>query len=206
SRTASLLLGNGDGDPDMLVTGLTPTTRSASSIVYENLLDNPIPVELAGFEGTATEEGARLTWQTASESGNAGFEVQRKTASGPTSGWTKVGFVESKAAGGTTSEARSYRFEDKEVPFAADRLEYRLRQVDLDGSETLTDPVQVERTVRQLRLQKPFPNPARGRATVRFAVPERQNVSLELYDVLGRTVQTVAETGQTRTQKLTIMR
>jgi hypothetical protein len=64
-------------------------------------------------------------------------------------------------------------------------------------------------------------------------VPERQNVSLELYDVLGRTVQTVAETevegrrelqvdlsglpsgpyflrltanGQTRTQKLTIMR
>ena len=215
--TAGGTLANGSGD--------FPLSLSSAA--------TPLPVELASFEGTSTEGGVRLTWQTASEENNAGFEVQRKDAGEEQAAWTRVGFVESKAAGGTTSEARSYRFEDKEVPFAADRLEYRLRQVDLDGSETLTDPVQVERTVRQLRLQKPFPNPARGRATVRFAVPERQNVSLELYDVLGRTVQTVAETevegrrelqvdlsglpsgpyflrltanGQTRTQKLTIMR
>jgi len=47
--------------------------------------------------------------------------------------------------------------------------------------------------VRQLRLQKPFPNPARSRATVRFAVPEQQDVSLKLYDVLGRQVRTVQQ-------------
>jgi hypothetical protein len=40
-------------------------------------------------------------------------------------------------------------------------------------------------------LRKTFPNPARGQATVQFAVPESQDVTLRMYDVLGRTVRTV---------------
>ena len=152
----------------------------------------PLPVEMAGFEGAFTEGGVRLTWQTASEENNAGFEVQRKAAGDPKAAWTEVGFVESKASNGTTNEPRSYRFEDGEVPFGADMVEYRLRQVDTDGRSALTDPVQVERTVRQLRLQRPLPNPAREQVTVRFAVPERQEAALRLYDVMGREVRTLA--------------
>ena len=159
--------------------------------------------------------------------------MQRKDAGEEQAAWTRVGFVESNVEGGTTSAPQSYRFTDDDLPFAADRLEYRLRQVDLDGSETLTDPISIEPTVEQLRLRKTFPNPARSQATVRFAVPEQQDVSLQLYDVLGRQVRTVQQgdiqgrqelrvdvsglpsgtyflrlttDGQTRTQKLTITR
>ena len=78
-----------------------------------------------------------------------------------------------------------------------------------------------------------YPNPAQSRATVRYALPERQEVSLTLYDVLGRQVRTLVRgeqagrhkrrvdvgnlasgvyflrlrtEGQTRTQKLTVVR
>ena len=79
-----------------------------------------------------------------------------------------------------------------EPHYAADTLEYRLRQVDVDGSGSTSDPVRIERTVDELELLGTPPNPAQSRATVRFAVPETQAVTLRLYDVVGREVRTLA--------------
>jgi hypothetical protein len=180
---------------------------------------SPLPVALARFEAAraqargAGEEAVRLTWTTAAEQNNAGFEIQRRIfdASAPgarraeeTGSWRRVGFRESTAAGGTTTEAQSYRFTDEDPPYAADTLAYRLRQVDTDGSATLTDPVTVgRRGPDRLRLLGTSPNPARQRATVRYGVPAaiEGDVRLRLYDVLGRRVRTVsagAESGRHR--------
>lgn len=169
---------------------------------------NPLPVELASFEATqaqasgGSEEAVQLTWKTVSETGNAGFEIQRQ-AEGTSSNasWEQVGYRESKAESGTTSEALTYRFTDEELPYAADTLTYRLRQVDTDGSAELTDPVRVARSgVNQLQLKKTYPNPAQSRVTVRYAVPEETasegEVRLRLYDVLGRQVRTVKVKGE----------
>jgi len=95
--------------------------------------------------------------------------------------------------GGTTSELQSYSYEDTGLPYAADSLEYRLRQVDTDGSTSLSEPITIERTVTGVELLSTYPNPTRNQATVRFAVPERQKVTLQLYDVLGRRVQTIVD-------------
>ena len=164
---------------------------------------NPLPVELARFEGTVVETGGdgpgavRLTWRTAAEQGNAGFEVQRREGQrGGVEAWERVGYVASQAPGGTTSEPQVYRLTDDEVPYSADSLRYRLRQVDLDGSATLTDPITIVRGgVSSLQLEETYPNPARGGVTVRYAVPERAGaegeVRLRLYDVLGRRVRSV---------------
>ncbi|MEF8796964.1 MAG: T9SS type A sorting domain-containing protein, partial [Salinivenus sp.] len=58
-----------------------------------------------------------------------------------------------------------------------------------------------------LRLKETYPNPARQRVTVRFAVPEGQagegEATLRLYDVLGREVRSAApgaEAGRHETQ------
>jgi hypothetical protein len=169
---------------------LVVTTGSFSEFVLASDSE-PLPVEMAGFEGTTVEENrVRLTWQTTSETNNAGFEVQRRA--GERGSWTEVGFVESKAAGGTTSEAMSYQFEDADLPYAADKLAYRLRQVDVDGSESLSDRVTIQRTVDEVELLGTFPNPARTQTTVQFAVPGQQKVALKLYDVMGREVRTLA--------------
>ena len=165
----------------------------------------PLPVELSSFEGTKTKHGVALTWTTASETNNAGFEIQRRVedartpmarphtdASGKAT-WTKVGFVEGT---GTTSEAQTYDFTDADLPYAADEISYRLRQVDLDGTGSVSDPILIERTVDDVELLGTYPNPAQSRATVRFAVPGQQKVTLRLYDVMGRRVRTVASSPQ----------
>ena len=220
------------GTPDPSDDVLVASTSSFSEFVLASDTQ-PLPVELAGFDATVDGESVRLTWQTASESGNAGFEVQRRRAraSGASSAaeWTTVGYRE---GAGTTSSPRRYRFVD-EVPYEADRLVYRLKQVDTDGTASYSTELTVRRGVDELTLLGTYPNPARRRATVRFGVPERQEVTVRLYDVLGRRVRTAVrrtaegrqETtldvgdlssgvyvlrlragGETRTRKLTVVR
>ena len=161
---------------------------------------SPLPVELAAFRGRTTEKGVRLTWRTASERNNAAFRIQRKALEGApmhrgadqVGQWTTVGRRE---GGGTTDGPQTYRFADTDLPYAADVLTYRLKQVDVDGTARATDPITVERGgVERLALKKTFPNPAESQVTVRYAVPEEtdaESVRMRLYDVLGRRVQTV---------------
>jgi hypothetical protein len=155
----------------------------------------PLPVELVSFEGAVVESGGgtagrsavRLTWTTASEAGNAGFEVQRRAETGAS--WKRVGYRSSKAEGGTTGQSHTYRFTDKAVPYAADSLRYRLRQMDLDGTTTLSAAVVVQRGAPdQLRLEAPFPNPARTGVTLRYVIPATTDARIELFNVLGQRI------------------
>lgn len=159
----------------------------------------PLPVELARFEGTLLQDrerpgetDIRLTWQTVSETNNAGFEVQRR--SGEDESWKRVGYQESEAESGTSNQPLAYRFTDRRVPYSVDSVSYRLRQVDTDGTATLTDPIMVGRDgPDELQLLGTAPNPARNQATVQYGVPEQMDgkVRLRLYDVLGRRVQSL---------------
>ncbi len=176
---------------------LVATTGSLSEFVLASDTE-PLPVDLAGFDAVLTEtQTVRLSWQTASETNNAGFQVQRRLADGEqarrdeASGWSDVDFVE---GAGTTAEPQSYRLDDT-IPFEADSVQYRLKQVDADGSAQFSAPVTVAvGAPDQLSLEAPFPNPVRGRATVQYAVPSRQDVTVALFDVLGRRVRTLAQT------------
>jgi predicted outer membrane repeat protein len=161
-----------------------------------------LPVELTALEATASSDGVALEWRTASEQNNAGFRVQRRVvdarapgarrvADGASEDWSRVGRVDGS---GTTSSPQTYRFTDDTLPAGADTLQYRLAQVDLDGTVNLSDPVTVGRGGPSgVKLLDPYPNPARTRATVSLAVPEQASgdATLRLYDVLGRQVRTV---------------
>jgi hypothetical protein len=71
---------------------------------------------------------------------------------------------------------------------------FRLEQVDLDQSTSLSDPVQVEVKMEgALHLSAPAPNPTSGRATLSFAVREGTRAEVVLYDVLGQRVRTLYE-------------
>ena len=65
-----------------------------------------VRVEAAPFAFGAEAEGTdvALTWQTASETNNAGFHLDRAVDAGP---FVDIGFVE---GAGTTTEPQSYRF------------------------------------------------------------------------------------------------
>ncbi|MDX1439729.1 MAG: proprotein convertase P-domain-containing protein, partial [Rubricoccaceae bacterium] len=52
-------------------------------------IDGDIPVELTSFTATANGQNVNLAWETASETNNAGFEVQIQDGEN----WTVLGFV-----------------------------------------------------------------------------------------------------------------
>ena len=148
-----------------------------------------LPVTLTGFTAVRNGSSAVLTWRTASETNNAGFRVQHERAAG----WQALGFVPSKASDGSTSRAQSYRFVvDRRLGPGTHR--FRLEQVDLDRSTTLSDTVQVEVGMEgTLHLSAPAPNPSSERATLSFAVQEGRRADVAVYDVLGQRVQTLYE-------------
>lgn len=183
-----------DADADELVAQVSSFSEFALGSDSD-----PLPVEMAGFNATTDAGEARLTWQTASETGNARFEVQRKA--GPQSEWVTIGAVD---GAGTTTEAQSYQYTDEELPYEASRLTYRLRQVDVDGTASLSETVTVRRAVAAAELLGTYPNPAAQQATVRYAVPETQEVTLRLYDVLGRQVRTLVQGPRTGRHKTTV--
>jgi hypothetical protein len=218
-----------DADADLDV--LSTSTQDDKVAWYESTNDN-LPVDLVGLTARANGPGAVLSWTTASETNNAGFAIQHKAPSEES--WTKRGFVDSNAPGGTATEAQSYRFTAENLSVGTHQ--FRLKQVDLDGtahvSKTVTAEIGLDEPVR---LTAPAPNPVQNRATLSFAVKEAQETTIRLYNVLGQEVATLyrgtpapeeSQTvnlsasdlssgvyflrlqagGQTRTQKVTVMR
>jgi hypothetical protein len=102
---------------------------------------------------------------------------------------------------GTTSDPQTYRFTDRNVPYAANSLSYRLKQIDTGGTASLTDPITIARGgPAGLELLGTAPNPASRRATVRYGIPgglsrKGEEVRLELYDTLGRQVRSMDLSG-----------
>jgi hypothetical protein len=184
-----------NGTPDDRSDDVLEVTTSTFSEFVLASDASPLPVELTALSARASDGEAVLTWRVASETGNAGFAVQRRVFGAEAPGsWTRAGFVASKAEGGTTRQPTRYRFVDGELPFAADSVRYRLRQVDADGRASTSRAVTITRGVRQLRLLGAAPNPARQTARIRVAIPERADVSVGLYDLLGRRVR-ILESG-----------
>jgi hypothetical protein len=121
--------------------------------------ESALPVELVGFSAQQDGRAVRLVWQTTAETNNAGFHVERRDRGD----WAALSFVEGR---GTTETSHSYRFADTTLPFTADSLTYRLRQVDLDGTETFSDEVVVSfGEPDRIVLHAPYPNPVRGPVT-----------------------------------------
>jgi hypothetical protein len=157
---------------------------------------NPLTVELAAFAARADEGRVVLSWETTSETENAGFAVERLTdgASPAPAEWSEIAFVE---GAGTTDEPQRYEWVDARVPFAAEGLRYRLRQVDLDGTATLGPATYLQRTApTAVALRALFPSPARGTATLRYELSESGPARIEIYNLLGQRVRTVLDRRQ----------
>ncbi len=139
-----------------------------------------LPVELTTFKATRNDQDVVLQWTTASETNNSGFEVQHKLQSEDT--WSTLSFVD---GAGTTSRSQDYRFQASSLEYGAHQ--FRLAQVDQDGSQSTTETVEVELTLDQAyEISKVYPNPVQQSGTINLAVRKDQQVTVRLYDLLGR--------------------
>jgi hypothetical protein len=175
------------------------TTAFSEFLLGSNDPDNPLPVELVSFRGTATAQGVQLTWQTATELNNAGFEVRRKTAGEDFVTIASYRFDPSLRGKGTTSSTTTYSFVDATVE-AGKTYTYRLRSVDYDGtihdyaqtvSVEVREPVQAR--VYEYALEQNYPNPFNPTTTIRYSLKETGKVSVRVYDVMGREVKVLVD-------------
>lgn len=146
-------------------------------------LDVIVPVELTSFAAASDKNDVILTWNTATELNNQGFEIQRKI----TGEFERVGFVEGK---GTTTEAQNYLFRDKDL--LSGNYTYRLKQTDFDGSFAYSDEVEIEISQPNVfYLGQNYPNPFNPSTNIKYSIPADGNVTLKMYDILGEEVSTL---------------
>ncbi|WP_179862149.1 T9SS type A sorting domain-containing protein [Longibacter salinarum] len=146
-----------------------------------------LPVELANFDARQSGDDVSLTWKTLSETNNQRFEIERAIDGG------SFATIGQRAGQGTSTEATSYSFVDASIPFGAETIDYRLRQVDVDGGESMSDVVTVRLSADRLQLLGSAPNPVISTSKIRYALPEQANVRVALYDVLGREVRVLEQ-------------
>lgn len=141
----------------------------------------PLPVELAHFDVAADGDDALLTWATASETNNAGFEVEHRLATGA---FEAVAFV---AGAGTTAEPQQYQHRIAGLP--AGTHTFRLKQVDFDGAFAYSEAVEVAvEVVGTYQLSEVYPNPFNPQTHLTLTLAIEQPVRAEVYTALGQRV------------------
>lgn len=127
-----------------LTINLVPAGMDTSALCPLSI--SHLPVELLYFTSALTNKHTvRCEWETASEINNDHFVVER-SIDGEI--YTSVGTVSGK---GNSSRANEYSFEDRSLP-EEEVLYYRLRQVDYDGTESISEAVLVPVKQRILKL------------------------------------------------------
>jgi hypothetical protein len=146
--------------------------------------DKVLPVSFTSFSATKDGKNNLLSWSTASEQNNAGFEVQRSTDG---STYENIGFVKSLSATGNSSSPLSYSFTDFN-PLGLQQY-YRLKQTDLDGKYAYSAIVLVKREApATFTVTKVYPNPSTSSIYINAACPAATTLQLSILDMNGRVV------------------
>jgi len=146
-------------------------------------LDSPyfIPVELTSFTASLVNGTTTLSWITASELNNLGFDIEK---SYDKEKYEKIGFVPGY---GTTTESKSYNYSLSNLP--SQKTYYRLKQVDFDGTFEYSSSVEVEGvTPSEFVLKQNYPNPFNPSTKIGFTLPTESNVKISIYNLIGQKV------------------
>jgi hypothetical protein len=169
-----------------------PTCVPCSTSVTAQCLNLVLPVELLRFHGHSEGDANILEWATATEQNSDVFIVERADDG------EHFGPMAVVNGAGNSTAVLEYSVNDPSPVTGMNY--YRLRNVDLDGAEEVSEVVAIEfipKNIPQL-----FPNPGSG--TVNYRLPEgvRTPSRLELRDLSGRLVRSIVVTSLTGTLDL----
>lgn len=170
-----------------MTTLLAPINAHISVFEFDNNY-NMVPVELTEFIASVSGNSVKLDWSTSTEKNNHGFQIERKNISEIGNGnWKSIGFVNGQ---GTTTEPHSYTFTDQNLE--AGKYQYRLKQMDLDGTFEYSQKSEVEIAFPEnFSLEQNYPNPFNPGTKISWQSPVGSWQTLKLYDILGNEVATL---------------
>lgn len=186
------------------------TAREAvefDQLFFDTSADSPLPVELTKFEAEYANNSVQLNWETATEVNNFGFDIERQyqVSSSEYQEWESIGLVYGH---GTTNSPKYYSYIDEDLP-NADKLFYRLKQIDNDGTYAYSKTVEVdisdvtsvdeENMQYEFALEQNYPNPFNPVTTISFTIPNvadanftsTTNAVLKVYNLLGQEIRTL---------------
>jgi hypothetical protein len=151
-----------------------------------------LPVVLVSFKGKVTSAGhAELVWETVQEINNAGFEIQ-KSVDGKY--FEPIGWVDGTSS---TNQRRVYKFTDENFGTTS---YYRLKQVDTDGTYTLSRIITVIPKDEDIEYALAYPNPTNN-GIVKLRLPKRTAL-ISVWDVNGRLITEQKEPGMEEVLRL----
>ena len=152
-----------------------------------------LPVELTSFDAQLDGDTVLLLWETASETNNAGFEVQ--LLSDIASTWQVASWIDGH---GTTELAQAYSY--RHSGLLPGTYRFRLKQIDYDGTFEYSPEVEVAVGLPDaFRLSAAYPNPFNPETSFSVSVAQAQEVEIAVYSMLGRKV-SVLHRGQMEAQ------
>jgi len=143
----------------------------------------PTPVTLTNFSGYRDGNRNQLKWTTVAEWNNLGFYLERSTDG---RSFSSIGFISSQAPNGNSNSRLDYSFTDNNL--IGNVHYYRLRQVDIDGKEKLSQVVILRDNRFVFSISKLFPNPVHDVVNAQVESPGRDNVTVLVTDLAGKEV------------------
>jgi len=151
-------------------------------------VSQPVPVELNSFSASVSDKTVKLDWSTATETNNLRFDVQRKYDAIE---WQTIGSIKGN---GTTTQTQHYSFSDDLSNYSASKISYRLKQVDLDGSFSYSNEINVDNNmVSSYQLEQNYPNPFNPSTKIKFNIPMTEKVRIEVLNAVGNKVATLMD-------------
>jgi len=137
-----------------------------------------LPVDLVSFVGQYRSDFVYLSWATATEINTEYFAVERRHESED----EFMGITRQPAFG----SAYKYQLNDYNI-LNSGTYYYRLRIIDTDGSEELSDviSVDIDRDRNGINL---YPNPSIDKVNIEFTLGDSKNVRIDIFNVDGRMI------------------
>jgi len=143
----------------------------------------PLAVSYLDFTAARNSAMVNLKWTTATEENSKGFHIERMLGN---SNWETIGFVNSRANGGNSSDQLNYTFNDFNTFKGISQ--YRLKQVDFDNQAKLSEVRAVRGENQKGGNVIVYPNPSEGKVNVLFENSANTMHDATLNDMSGRII------------------
>lgn len=155
----------------------TTATNAGTCVVTSGLL----PVELVAFEAEERNENIHLSWSTASEINNEGFEIERSIDG------RNFDFIDFVEGHGNTTIMKDYSYKDDNVK-EGQTYYYRLRQVDFDGAFEYSKIVAANLQVNETIAGNFYPNPTAKKTRIDFVSQVNDQWNVEAFSLSGQLI------------------
>lgn len=153
-----------------------PVYNTTVAVSGSVVVSRPLPITLVQFAAREKEGAVVLSWVTAQEIDNEAFLVERSVDG------IRFETVQRLAGKGNSETRQEYSYTDRLLPHA-ERVYYRLKQVDIDGAYTYSPVISVALENKKSKIAV-YPNPVGTQFQVALPAGSAEGL-LHIYNASG---------------------